>query len=302
MCEVYLVVGANGFLGAYIIKNILACSDETILATARNNFPDSSISDKRVKWRSLDVSDFVGVDVLGRDPSICHERLKIIYLAAYHHPDQVEKKPQLAWHINITCLSYFINKFYDAKCFFYPSTEMVYGNAVVENTKFNEDSSLKPVNRYGKHKKVAESIVNGMGRNVLRFPVLMGPSLLKHKRHFYDCIVEDLSKGKSVEMFSDTYKSMLDFDTVANITIKLMESYDENMAKCLNVSGDESLSKYDVGVCIAKKYGYPVDLIHPISLSDNHTIYAAKRPKSVLLNNAKVKELLHLTEIKMKFE
>jgi dTDP-4-dehydrorhamnose reductase len=301
VCKVYLIIGANGFIGAYMIKKILTYSNEMILATANSNNHLSLICDKRVQWRHLDVSDFAGVDLLSEDTAITHESLKIIYLAAYHHPDQVEKNLQFAWHINITCLSYFINKFYDTRCFFYPSTEMVYGDGG-ENKKFNEESSLNPLNLYGKHKKIAEEIVYGAGKNVLRFPVLMGPSLLMHKKHFYDCIIEDLSQGKRVEMFSDMYKSMLDFDTVAKITITLMESYTEDMAKCLNVSGDESLSKYDVGVRIAQKHGYPTNLIRPISLSDDNAIFAVKRPRSVLLDNAKVKKLLHLEEIRMKFE
>lgn len=32
----YLVIGANGFLGSYVLKNILEKTDDSIMATARD--------------------------------------------------------------------------------------------------------------------------------------------------------------------------------------------------------------------------------------------------------------------------
>ena len=295
----YLVVGANGFLGSYVIQQILDQTEEGILATARSLNQVINYG-KRVSWQELDVSYFPAIQCLAKGLRDIAP-LKILYLAAYHHPDEVARKPQLAWHINVTCLSYFLNCFSYAKCCFYPSTEMVYGESA-EGTPLAEDAELHPVNLYGEQKVVAEAIVRGYHHHVVRFPVLMGPSLLRHKKHFYDLIVRHLEQGESVNMFQDTKKSMLDFRTAARLLVRLTKLPVEIVTSILNVSGDEALSKYDVGLRIAEKHHADATLIHPISQSSDHTIFQMKRPQQTVLDNGKLKQLLGLSSIKMQYE
>ena len=51
----YLVIGANGFLGSYIIKNIIENTDDTIVATAR----DLKLCEQqdRLKWVKCEISE-----------------------------------------------------------------------------------------------------------------------------------------------------------------------------------------------------------------------------------------------------
>lgn len=96
----YLIVGAKGFLGSYLIKNILSMTKEEIIAT------DMALPEKednpRVKWVRCDVSNKDDIRELN---GMCSgsENLRVFYLAAYHHPDQVLQNPRIAWNINITC-------------------------------------------------------------------------------------------------------------------------------------------------------------------------------------------------------
>lgn len=46
----YLVVGANGFLGTYILKNILENTEEQIISVGRDTA--NMISEPRIKWIS----------------------------------------------------------------------------------------------------------------------------------------------------------------------------------------------------------------------------------------------------------
>ena len=295
----YLVVGANGFLGAYVVQTILEQMDEPILATARS-LKQVVAYGSRVTWKSLDVTDVRSVRQLA--DSLCGEdaSLKILYFAAYHHPDEVAKHPQLAWHINVTCLSYFLNFFPEAMMF-YPSTEMVYGESMGD-VPLAEEAALRPVNLYGEQKAVAEAVVRGAHHHVVRFPVLMGPSLLRHKKHFYDVIVEHLAQGQPIDMFQDTKKSMLDFRTAAHLLVKLTRLPKEKIPHILNISGDEALSKYEVGLRIAEKHHADAALIHPIRQEEDRTIFQMKRPQQTILDNRKVKELLGLSSITMQFE
>ena len=45
----YVIIGGNGFLGSYIIKNIIEGTSENIISTFRDN-EDFFISDSRISW------------------------------------------------------------------------------------------------------------------------------------------------------------------------------------------------------------------------------------------------------------
>lgn len=292
----YVIVGANGFLGSYLQQAIKEETEEQILALATNI--KRVKQDSRTEWMACDVTKWEDIIRVKDRLLKQQEGHKILYLAAYHNPDLVEKHPQTAWNVNITSLSYFMNTMENVKCFFYPSTDSVYGDGG-NMYHFKEQDRLLPVNSYGRQKVAAESIVSAYGYNVVRLPFLIGPSLLLHKKHFYDKIVDAISKGEKFEMFADSKRSSLDFHTVAELIIKLVEGHSDNMQKIINVCGDEDLSKYDVGLRIAKRIGADESLIVPISSEQTDGIFEAKRAKSTLMDNALVKSYLGLERIEM---
>ena len=103
----YVIVGANGYLGSYIKKAVLEETDDVLICTSRK--ANTEEKDPRVTWANMDISDKNDVDEFIerlRD----YENVKIIITAAYHNPDLVQKNPELAWNINVTSLSYFVNK------------------------------------------------------------------------------------------------------------------------------------------------------------------------------------------------
>lgn len=291
----YIVIGANGFLGSYMLKNIIEKTNDNIIAVARN--VDVVTEDVRITWISCDISDYKQVDSLIQRVQKCNN-IKVIYLAAYHNPDLVEKNPQHAWNVNVTSLSYFINHLSDVKCFFYPSTDSVYGNSI-NGYRFKEDDRRNPVNTYGRQKCAAESIVTWYGYNVVRYPFLVAPSISPIKKHFYDVIEEQLSLGNEMEMFVDSYRSSLNFDTAASILIDLIENYSEQIPKVLNVCGDDALSKYDIGLMIADRIGADRKLVVPVRMDETSGIFDAKRAQSTLMDNTCLKKLLGLNEIKL---
>lgn len=291
----YIVVGANGYLGTYMMKHILADTDEEILAVARSA---GKYLHERIRWVSCDITSADDVAALNETYLSKNRDNKIIYLAAYHHPDKVEKNPRIAWDTNVTALSRFLNTAENVKCFFYPSSDSVYGESV-DGHRFVESDALNPVNRYGRHKCVAETLVTGYGYNVVRFPFLISPSIVPDKKHFYDTIAETISRGEPMEMFSDSYRSAVSFDTAAELTVRLMETYREEYPKVLNICGDDALSKYDIGLMIADKLGVSRELIRGISVDSSSGIFEAKRASSTLMDNALLKKTLSLSEIKL---
>ena len=175
----YLIIGANGYLGSYVIKNILENTEEVIIATARNISECEPL--ERVTWVECEVTNPGDVKKI-EELSDAYSEIKVVYLAAYHKPDLVQKNPKVAWNINITALSNMINAIRHVKCFYYASTDSVYGNSV-NGYHFKEKDILKPENIYGRQKRIAETLVVGYGYNVVRYPFLIGPSLLKKKKN-----------------------------------------------------------------------------------------------------------------------
>lgn len=290
----YLVVGASGYLGAYVIKNIVEKTTDTVIALARQ--ADLWEDEQRVRWMLCDIADFDSIEKAAGQLS-GYEHIKIVYLAAYHLPDQVKKNPHIAWNMNITSLAHFINCSWNAACFYYISTEMVYGEG--GSRLFREQDALHPVNLYGKQKAVAESIVLGYGYQVLRMPFLIGPSILKKKKHFYDEIVEDIKSDKPVRMFADAYKNALDFDTAAGVIVDCCERHEQMMPPVMNVCGDEALSKYEIGKRIAKANGCEENLIVPMNMQESNTVFQEKRAGSTLMDNTLLKQFLKISQLKI---
>ena len=99
-------------------------------------------------------------------------------------------------------------------------------------------------------------------------------------------------------MFCDSYRSSLNFKTAAELMIKLCE-LPSKVPGILNVCGDDDLSKYDIGLMIADKFGFDKKLVKPIYMNDNTgEIFKSARALSTLMDNTKVKKILRLDTIK----
>ena len=146
----YLIIGANGFLGSYLIKNILEKTNDKILAT------DLSIceNNSRINWEKCDITNINDLQKI-KNITQNEENLKVIFLAAYHKPDLVLQNPKIAWNVNVVALANFLYIMDNIKIMYYPSTEVVYGQGI-DGYKFKEDDKLNPANKYGELKTIAE--------------------------------------------------------------------------------------------------------------------------------------------------
>lgn len=290
----YIIIGASGFLGRYCIKNVLEKTNENIIATYSNSLPEYD-GNPRIQWQPLDITNIAKVNDFAKNVS---NDSKIIYLAAFHHPDKVEEFPETAWNINIVALANAVNAFHNAKCLYYSSTDTVYGEGS-KDKKFIETDKYAPVNLYGKNKVLAEQITLTKGFNVVRFPFIFGPSMVPNRQHFFDKIKSDMQNGKIVEMFNDSYRSTLSFNQCANFLIDIIEKFGACDEKIINIAADEGISKYDAAVVLAQKYNLDTNLIKPISVKSSSGIFKAKRAETAVLDNTKLKTLLKLKSIQL---
>lgn len=144
---------------------------------------------------------------------------------------------------------------------------------------------------------MAEQITRAAGFNVVRFPFIFGASLVEGRPHFFDNIKSDLENGKTVEMFSDSFRSTLSFNQCAFYLVSLIEKFGACPEKIINIGGDDVLSKYDAACLLADRYGLDKSLIKPVSVASSAGIFKAKRAASGTLDNTKLKTLLGIREI-----
>ena len=266
MIVLYGIIGAGGFLGSWLIKKILENTDEEVIAAGREN-KFFGKENKRVVPFSGDLRDSLYrkelTAVLSRK-----ENLKIIYLAAVHNIDAVAEDPSAA---------YFFNS---------------------GDHFFKENEQLNPVSLYGEQKIQGEKIIESVSGTSLRLPLMFSHSVSPYKKHFCDNIVQSLSKGETVKLFTDSVRSTLDYGTAAQIILKLSAIKDK-LPAVINIAGDVPISKYDLGIMLAEKYNFPKSLIVP-EISEGKFIKGAQRAKSTLMDNGLVKGLINEKNIQIK--
>lgn len=290
----YIVVGSNGFLGSYVLKNLVGNTDERIIATYHGN--EEKLFADKAEWYKLDVTnadDINRLADLAGDVTDC----RIFYFSACHNLDLVKREPDFARNINITALKNFLEAFSGAKAFYFSSTDCVYGENTADIPSFKESDVTSPVSEYGRQKLEAEGIVHKYGFNVVRLPFMTGPSILENKKHFYDNIVEKTRAGEDFTLADGLWRSALDYESVARILIKLCNT--DNVPQILNLCGDESLSKYDVGVLIAGKHNLPMEHIIKTPESEIMKLFYETRTSSTAMDNSLLKSVLGVDEIRI---
>lgn len=290
----YIIIGANGFLGSYVLKTLVSNTDRRILATYHSK--KESLFEGRVEWTKLDVTnkdDINNLAELAGDISDC----SIFYFSACHNLDLVKREPEFARNINITALKNFLDTFKDAKNLYFSSTDCVYGENTEDIPCFKESDITSPVSEYGRQKLEAEALVTSYGFNVVRLPFMIGPSILQNKKHFYDNIVEKTVQGEDFTLADGLWRSALDYESVADILFKLTSK--ENVPQILNLCGDDSLSKYDVGVLIAKKHNLPMKHIIKTPEAEIMKLFYEVRTSSTAMDNSLLKAVLGVDEIKI---
>ncbi|MBQ3150467.1 MAG: NAD-dependent epimerase/dehydratase family protein [Clostridia bacterium] len=281
----YLVVGAGGFLGSYIIRETEKRNKKAV-AAARDASGHNDTGNTR--WFPLDVTDKSSIERLKE--FLDGEELCVFYLAACHNIDFVYENPDFAYNVNVTALESFLNSGLNIKKLFFASTDCVYGENTAKIPAFFETDEGKPVNAYGEQKAMAERVVLSHGFTVLRLPFMTGPSLIPDKKHFYDNICNSLKNGQKVEMVDGLYRSALSYGRAADIIYRL--SVRENLPDVINVCSDRGYTKYETGCIIAKENGLDVSLITSLTEKEGEKFFRDKRASSTVMDNTLLKKIL----------
>lgn len=287
-----ILIAGCGFLGQYLLKELLSKIDDSILCTYCTNKPQLKYDvNKRVIFTKCDMTS--KNDLLKLKRLCTGEKLTVFYFAAIHNIDAVYYHPKEAKKVNIEALERFLKTVHNIEKLYFASTDCVYGESKSGQTPFKETDVCEPINEYGRQKLEAESLVLKAGFNVFRFSLLYGASL-SEKQNFYDKTSWSLQKGVSVEMVEGLARNAITYKKAAESTVKLALER-EDIPQILNIAGDKLLTKYDLGLCIAADCCVTSDLVKPINESEGQKFFAERRASVISIDNSLLKDYLYNT-------
>lgn len=289
----YVLIGAGGYLGSSCIQSVLQLTKERIVATA-GDLAQVKEHD-RIEWMICDVRDDLWTDQWMEKLSIGGEPVKVIYLAAFRKPDNVQQNPDLAWEINVTSLRQVIRKLQGKEdiTVFYISSDSVYGESR-NGFHYKETDPVRPVSFDGYCRCAAETLILRAGYHVIRFPFLVS-SALTNRSYFYDRIVAAARTGEKIMLYEDVFRSAISFDHAADLLVRLIEQGE--VPDIINICGDDDLSDYDIGRMIAMRERLDAANLIPVPAAESWYGFPVKRAVSVLMDNRVLKGMLQLSHI-----
>jgi dTDP-4-dehydrorhamnose reductase len=210
-----------------------------------------------------------------------------IHTAGLTNIDECQKNKEKAKFANIEVTKNLIKACKISKKkikFIYISTDQLFNGKI--KTGYSEVSKVKPLNFYAKTKILSENFIKKNYRNYLILRTNFFGKGNKFKKSFSDKIIQNLKKGQKVDLFSNVIFNPISI----NILIKIILNLCNLDAKgTYNVSSDDPITKYELGVKIAKLKGYNKSLIVANKLEN---LNLTKRPNSMYLKNNKLKKII----------
>ncbi len=242
----YLVTGASGQLGSYLLRELHGRAD-------------------LVAWSGTRCGDLFGVALVPVDFTDLQNLLTayraarpdvVIHSAALARISDCHREPSRAHQVNVAATAALA-----AECarsgarLVFVSTDLVFDGT---RGGYREDEEPAPLSVYGRTKLDAENIVRAAPNAVVaRLSLLYGPSL-NGRTSFFDEQATALRTGRNVTLFTDEWRTPLDLPTAARALAALAAS---EVTGLLHIGGPERLSRYEMGLRLAVALGAEASLI-----------------------------------------
>jgi dTDP-4-dehydrorhamnose reductase len=238
-----LVTGAGGLLGGRLAE-ILHGRGLEVLAAHRLSMPPAGprpvlveLTDEGALARLLDGSRpdaVVHAAVLGR-ADLCEER-----------PDEAER-------VNVRLPSTLSRACHERGLRLVAlSTDLVFGG---DRAFVREDDPPGPLGVYGRTKLAGEDAVLSAcpGAAVVRVALVLGRG---HgtRATSTETVARALRSGQGIRLFADEYRTPVDPESVADAVARLL---DGSFAGRFHLGGPERISRYDLGLRVARGLGLP---------------------------------------------
>ncbi len=250
-----LCTGASGLVGWNFVKAAAEAGHKIVALRTRNSLPALA----GVKELEVDLTDFNAVQraVLDAFPEA------IVNCAAVSSPADVDSNPELAEKLN-AALPEKLAVYADhvGARFIHISSDMVFDGSAAP---YKNTDVPCPLNLYGQTKLLAEKKVLKVSAPttvVLRTSHVSGNSLTR-KRSFHEKLLRIWASGEKAKRRTDDIKRATSVRLLASTMVELCER--KNVSGIYHYAGLESLSRYEMAVRIARKFGLdPNEYVEPV--------------------------------------
>lgn len=238
-----LVTGANGFLGYYLVEQLLA-KNIPVTATGKGECRLPFTHDKNFQYLEMDFTNPFSVhDVF--------ENIKpdvVVHSGAMSKPDECESNQILAYLVNVEGTVQLLINAADSKSFFvFISTDFVFDG---ERGMYNEDDIPNPVNYYGRTKLEAEEAVKDYEFEwaIVRTVLVYGKNHSGHN-NILKIVKEKLEKGEEYSVVDDQLRTPTYVEDLAKGIVSIIE---KKATRIFHLSGKDILTPYQMAIKAAE--------------------------------------------------
>ncbi len=276
-----LLTGANGFVGAYLTREILHSGHE-LLATGSGAC--------RLPFADHPLFNYAAIEL--KDPDSIRENCQrfkpelILHSGAMSRPDECELNKELAFAVNVRSTELLLNQATELKSrFIFLSSDFVFDG---ESGPYKEEDIPAPVNYYGQTKYEAEKLVMARGIDwaIVRTILVYGKPIVP-RTYLLSIVEEKLRNGREYSLVNDQVRAPTYVNELAN---GIMEIINRKAGGIFHLSGEETMTPYEMGYAWANLLGLNTSLLKPVTAATFKEPARRPRSTSFILDKAK-KEL-----------
>jgi dTDP-4-dehydrorhamnose reductase len=262
-----LVTGANGFLGYYLISQLLN-ENYTVIATGKGDCRLPFTGGTCFIYESMDFTDpFAVHDVFEKyKPSI------VVHAGAMTKPDDCEQNQWQAYITNVEGTITLLTNAEELKShFIFISTDFVFSG---NEGMYKEDDKPGPVNFYGKTKLEAEEAVEEYPYDwsIVRTVLVYGKPQVG-RGNLLTVVKEKLETGEGYSVFNDQSRTPTYVEDLAKGIVSIIK---KKATGIYHLSGVDVLTPYEMACKTADHLGLDKSIIKKVTAADFSQ--PAKRP------------------------
>ncbi|MBI5394313.1 MAG: SDR family oxidoreductase [Verrucomicrobia bacterium] len=272
-----LITGASGLVGSHLMRRAAGRFD------ALGLFRSSEPRDLPGRFVPCDLTDeaAVTVQLAAFRPDI------VIHCAAMADSDRCQAEPVLARRLNVDVTRIVTRHAREAGAkLVFLSTDVIFDGR--KGAPYVEDDAPHPLSFYAETKVEAEGIVRA-GSNpcvIVRTSLIYGPSP-RGNRGVDERLGIAIRGGRPIRLFVDEFRAPI---SAANLADAVLELAGSPHTGIYHVAGAERLSRHDIGMAIARHFGWPTDTIEAKRIAD--VPMNPPRPADLALDTGKARAAL----------